>query len=129
MTPTGPKHKRAVDLFTKGHSCAYVAEVTGVAYSRVTRFREELDIMPYEAANDPSRASMGRWGGLSTKPPRKRAAYGTSGGHAMTPAFHVKRCRFPLWPHGAGPTQEFCGAKTWRPGASYCREHHARCYV
>ncbi len=140
MTPASPKKRRAVTLFKDGHSCAYVAEVIKMPYSRVVRFRNELDLPAYERATDPSRAgiacgnrapqqaTVAGWGGLSTKPP-KRPAYRTSAGHAMTPPFRVKRCRFPLWPHGSEPTQEFCGAETWRPGASYCARHHAHCYV
>lgn len=33
-----------------------------------------------------------------------------------------KSCCYPLWPHGARPTQEFCGAALV-PGRSWCAEH------
>ena len=124
MIVTTPKEQRAASLLIKGHSCAYVAEVVGVAYSRVWRFRDELDIPPYDRANDPSYGRrQGIWTGLGATPPLRRTAYSNGAGGAVSTECHVKRCRFPMWPHGAAPTQEFCGDYA-RPGSSYCQKHH-----
>ena len=40
----------------------------------------------------------------------------------------MKTCRFPLWPHNAKPTHEYCGAKA-AEGKPYCEAHCALCYV
>jgi hypothetical protein len=34
-------------------------------------------------------------------------------------------CQWPTWPHGAKPTQEFCGRPA-KADSSYCPEHHVR---
>lgn len=43
------------------------------------------------------------------------------------PLSPVRRCQFPLWPHGARSNQHFCGAPA-RLGRSYCPEHCRRCF-
>ena len=39
----------------------------------------------------------------------------------------VPDCQFPLWGDGR-PSHVYCGAPA-RPGSSYCRRHHDRCWT
>lgn len=122
----GHRHA-AMDLFVRGHSCAYVSRVLQAPYKRVWDFRNSIDIPEYDKAADPSLASLGRWGGLHTKilnrPNNQRVPV-----RKMTPNFHVARCRFPLWPDDGPPDGSYCGAYT-KDGSSYCAQHHAICYI
>lgn len=130
MTVHNAKQIRAAQLFREGHSCRYVAKVLEVPYKQMTTFRRSLDIPRYDMKQDPSVGRLRRWSGLQLRPPARRAnGTGMSAGAIkMTDSFHVKRCSFPMWPHGSLPTQEFCDEHTMQ-ASSYCIRHHAVCYV
>lgn len=40
----------------------------------------------------------------------------------MDRSMSPRGCRWPMWPHGAKPTHEYCGCAR-RAGSSYCDQH------
>ena len=125
MTTPTAKRTRAVALFEQGHSCRYVAKVLHESYARTVTLRNGLDLPDYDMRADPSLGRTRAWSSLVPKPQIGQHRVGT---RPMTPAFHVKRCRFPLWPHDKMPDQSFCGDYV-QTGSSYCPPHHKVCYV
>lgn len=114
-------------------SASQIGEALGLSRSSVTSKARKLGLKkrsPADPARKPAnrRKSAATMVLLSNAARRNAANEATQHTTGITPGFQAPVARRCQWLHGEPTNRNFCGAPV-RPGASYCEEHFARCYV